>query len=151
MFKETCLALVLGLSPAQASVVNDGFNYGQPYGLGYSLAAIAIVESSAGKHKFNARSLDFGTYQINIKTAIARTGVDSFWGFSSTIAKLMFVDSYSASLAVEELQYWDKQYKGNWNKTWASYNAGWDYWSGKEYSDKVKKTIAIIKPCKVPE
>lgn len=148
MFKETCLALTLGLSPAQSAVVNDGYNYGTPYGLGYSLAAMVIIESSAGKHRFNPKSLDIGNYQINLTTAMSREEVTTFWGFLSLSSNLMWNPEYNAGMAVKELQYWQKQYgKDKWTKIWSSYNAGWRHTNGYEYSQKIKYTVRELRKC----
>lgn len=154
MFKEACLALTLGLSPAQSAVVNDGYNKGAPHDLGYSLAAMVIVESSAGKYKFNPKSLDIGNYQINLKTAMSREEVTTFWGFLSLTTNLMWNSDFNAEMAIKELQYWENYYSSNvyrgkdkWIKVWSSYNAGWRHTNGYAYSQKIKYTVRQLHKC----
>ena len=147
MFKELCLATALQLSPMQVDVVNESYYHGSEYNLGYSLAAISIVESSAGKNKFNPNSLDFGVHQINLKTAMKREKVENFWGFISLVTKLYLDDKYNASMAIKELRFCQGQYGSEYRKIWASYNAGYNIPAGMTYSNKIANNIKTLKKC----
>ncbi|MBU3014685.1 lytic transglycosylase domain-containing protein [Poseidonibacter lekithochrous] len=94
----------------------------------YSLMAIAIKESSLGKYVINSKSEDYGLFQANIKTVLKRQKVkDNSFNRSIYAQKLINDVGFATANAIIELKYWRKIHKGNWFKTWSSYNTGWNY------------------------
>ncbi|CAL9990635.1 unknown function [Vibrio phage D479] len=128
----------------------------------WSLAAIAIQESSAGKKLINNRTKDYGVFQSNIKTAMKRlqrwerAGRDfGMYDVSDPehVKILLLNDSdIATSLAIEELTFWKAVRNNDWKQIWASYNGG--YYMGKDwqkysenYSNNITKIIRKLKTC----
>ncbi|QZI87557.1 hypothetical protein MYOV011v1_p0288 [Vibrio phage 6E35.1a] len=131
-------------------------------GFKWSLAAITIVETSAGLDKENERTKDYGLMQNNIKTAKKRlkawqdAGRD-FGEYDITkdddVRRLLLENhDISIALAVEELRFWKRVRNGNWHEIYASYNGGyykgqsWENWS-LHYTDKVITALSKIQQC----
>ncbi|NIU02296.1 MAG: hypothetical protein GWN01_15750 [Nitrosopumilaceae archaeon] len=53
----------------------------------------------------------------------------------------------SAYFAVLELKYWLNYYGKDWEKVWASYNAGFNYKNGLKYSRDISNKIKQIDAC----
>jgi hypothetical protein len=53
----------------------------------------------------------------------------------------------SAEFAMINLQFWKDNYGNNWHKIWASYNAGYNWSNGVEYSNDIVTKIQKIKLC----
>lgn len=122
--------------------------YGEKYDLSYSLMAIAVKESSIGRFKINVDSFDYGIYQANINTVIRRHNMKNSNSNRNKVAMMLINDfDFATSNAIAELVYWKKVHKGDWNKIWGSYNAGWNYDStrGKKYSKDIIKIIRELK------
>lgn len=144
--------------------IRNAFYRGMGDDLSWSLSAIIIIESSAGKRLINEATHDYGIMQINIKTAKvrlarwAKSGRD-FGKYDITndndVKQLLVSDSLiSTTLALEELNFWKSKRNGDWNKVYASYNGG--YYINKKhqpiaekYSKKVISTIKKLKLCKM--
>ncbi|QIW90147.1 hypothetical protein OLCHANIL_00050 [Vibrio phage V05] len=152
------------LSEKQWHNVRAVFINGWYNDLSWSLAAIAIVESSAGEQMINNRTKDYGLMQNNIKTATARlkrwekAGRD-FGPYDlnnpEDVKTILLTDrTVSVQLAIEELEYWKKiRGKNNWREIYASYNGGFykdKTWEARaeNYSDKIVMTMRKLKPCK---
>lgn len=136
-----------------------------PTNFKYTVAAVAINESSAGKFLVNHKTKDYGIFQINIKTAMKRLKrwVDNGRDFSpydvtkENDVKDMLISDYESigvSLALEELGYWYNQRNGQWKHVWASYNGGYFVKTEREkramkYSQKIHKTVNQLKTCYV--
>ncbi len=151
------------LSDEQWYNVRGVFVNGWLNDLSWSLAAITIVESSAGLNLINDVSKDYGLMQNNIKTATTRlkrwekAGRD-FSPYDLNKPEdvktiLVSKPEISVQLAIEELRYWKKvRGEHNWKVTWASYNGGWyldKAWqpAAEAYSNKIAATIRKLKPC----
>ena len=122
--------------------------YGDKYDLSFSLMAIAVKESSIGRYKINVDSYDYGLYQANINTVVRRHKMKNNSLNRNKLAMLLVNDfDFATSNAIAELVYWKKVHKGNWNKVWSSYNAGFNYDStrGKKYSKDIAKIIQELK------
>jgi hypothetical protein len=122
--------------------------YGQKYDLSYSLMAIAVKESSIGRYKVNVDSFDYGLYQANINTVIRRHNMKNSSSNRNKVAMMLINDfDFATSNAIAELVYWKKVHRGNWEKVWSSYNAGWNFDSsrGKRYSKDIIKIIKELK------
>lgn len=114
----------------------------------YTLMALAIKESSIGKNMINHRTQDYGLFQANIKTVLSRQNKKDTKRNRVIFARKLVEDvAFSTANAVVELDYWQKVHKGNWAKTWASYNTGWKYKSktGQKYANHVFKIIKKLK------
>lgn len=136
-------------------VIEESYSIGKEQNLGWSLAAISIVESSAGKKVTNWREGSFGVYQILMTTAITRYTESNGYEFDpndsydtfSLAFKLAFNQNFAAQFAIKELNYWRLQHGDNWGKVWASYNAGWSYARGLAYSNKIAYHIKELQKC----
>lgn len=140
------------LSAEQQYRLEYSYNYGKPDNLGYTLAAIALVESKAGLYKINLQTRDFGIHQINERTLFATLGVTSYWKKNEIITKVIVDDSLSAYLAMSVLKHFDKVHKGDWKKTVMSYNIGnrkdkKTLKRGESYYKKVVSAVKTIKLC----
>ena len=122
------------------------YEFGKPYDLGYSLAAIAWKESNVGKFMINLQDPSCGFFHNNINTVMSRRGItDTPFNRNVLCQKLINDVPYSASEAVAELAYWRTVHKTNYTKIWASYNAGWSYTNGLNYSQDIKNRIKVLK------
>lgn len=139
------------LTGKQITVLADAYMYGEPYDLSHSLMGIAWQESLAGKWKIQQHgSASFGTYHINIKTAMKRLGKKNSNFASNMVAQqLVEDDRLSASLAVQELEFWKRVHKGDWKRIWASYNNGyrWKHKSSLQYSENIGGIIKKVNRC----
>lgn len=131
---------------SQREVLQRAYDYGVKYDMGWSLAAIAWKESSAGKNKANWNDPSVGVFHNLLKSVAKREGV---YGNDEKevilIVRLMHEFDFSAKHAVLELKYWKKQYGDDWRKIWASYNAGWNWFNGIEYSDNIAQKISYLR------
>ncbi|AKO60956.1 hypothetical protein AXI76_gp055 [Pseudoalteromonas phage H101] len=140
------------LSAEQQYRLEYSYNYGKPDDLGYTLSAIALVESKAGLYKINLQTRDFGIHQINEKTLFATLGVTSYWKKNEIITRVVVDDSLSAYLAMTVLKHFDRVHKGNWKNMVMSYNIGnrkdkKTIKRGKAYYNKVVSAVKMIKLC----
>lgn len=141
------------LSKSQIYTINKAYRLGVEHDLGYSLAAIAFLESSAGVHLRNERTQDYGVFGINIRTVTKRlhqlTGVTlNDKQIKSLKSHLMFDMESNAMYAIMELRFWQRVHgQNNWKPIWASYNGGYSYSNDRPqtYSRSVAKTIRKIK------
>lgn len=139
------------LSPLQKGRLEFSYYQGKPHSLGYTLAAIALVESSAGIYRINMDSKDLGLYQVNIKTAINTLGITNHYKKLELYEKLIYQDTLNAYIALDVLQYFQKYHKGNWRKMVMSYNNGFKINTQKanNYLDKVITGVKLLEKCMV--
>jgi hypothetical protein len=134
----------------QKEVIQNSYRYGKSMNLGHTLAAISIVESSAGKQKTRFRNdASFGHYHILLKTAFKRLGADTEDEQIQIVLRLYYDQRYGANLAITELLYWKQRHYGDWKKMVASYNAGNSWENGKNYVDKVSYYVLELQHCKL--
>ncbi|MBF84573.1 MAG: hypothetical protein CL489_08875 [Acidobacteria bacterium] len=130
----------------QRNVLQRAYDYGVEYDMGWSLAAIAWKESSAGRNMANWNDPSVGVFHNLLKSVAKREGV---YGNEEKevilIVRLMHEFEFSAKHAVLELKYWQKQYGKDWRKIWSSYNAGWNWFNGIKYSDDIANKIQYLK------
>lgn len=136
----------------QLWTLQKAYDYGRPYGLGFTMAAIVWKESSAGlkltrKDGTHWSMNSYGPFHILLKTAKNRRGCKA-WNCSGVRRKLMNDFQYSADLALEELEYWNERL-GDYRKAFAAYNAGndWRGQAGAAYSRDVHKKILYLQQC----
>lgn len=139
------------LDESQEYVVNYSYQAGNEVGLGYTLAAIALAESSAGRDRVNWKDPSFGAYHILISSASNRLHVTDKDAQIKLAYNIATDDVLGAQLAISELLYWQNRHKHNWRKMVQSYNAGNKYWKGKKYLTKIQYYVRQLKQCKMGE
>lgn len=137
------------LDDEQQLVVEYSYARGKEIDMGYTLAAIALTESSAGKHRVNLKDPSSGSYHILVHTAATRLNVTDELGKLNLLHKIATDDVLGATLAILELSYWDTKHKGDWRKTVMSYNAGHKFWNGVNYLKKITYYVKELKQCKM--
>ncbi len=139
------------LDSSQEYVVNYSYQAGNEVGLGYTLAAIALAESSAGRDRVNWKDPSFGAYHILISSASNRLHVTDKDAQIKLAYDIATDDVLGAQLAISELLYWQSRHKHNWRKMVQSYNAGNKYWKGEKYLTKIQYYVRQLKQCKMGE
>jgi len=138
------------LTDSQVSVLQRSYDLGKDADMGWTLAAIAYRESSAGRFLIDASGPSFGAHQILLRTATRRMNITDSMQKNILAQRLVEDVDLSASLALEELKFWRRLHGNNWNNLWASYNAGYNYrgTSGQKYAKMIGKHIKQLKNCK---
>lgn len=145
------------LSMVQKHNLSKSYSYGQPYELGYTLAAIALVESQAGKWRLNIKTGDVGLYQINYITAQNTLGVDRYYDQLALHERLVYDDVLGAEIAIATLEH----FRANrvmtsvvWQEMIKSYNTGSQWKRNKQmgkraekYLTKVSTSVRLLKQC----
>lgn len=139
------------LSSEQKYRLEYSYHYGYPNDLGYTLAAIAWVESNAGIYKINLDTRDYGLHQINDRTIFNTLGVTDYWKKREIITKVITDDSLSAYLAMSVLLHFQKN-TSSWKEMVMRYNIGnkkdkVSLKRGLDYYNKVKDNVNILKTC----
>lgn len=135
------------LKEEQWEVIQEAYNYGKPYDLGYTLASISVIESNAGLYVENDSSESYGVPQIRVTTAIKRLGLrNSNQNREGVKNRLIKDNEFAFDLAVEELRYW-LGVRGNWRTAIQSYNAGWKHHRGEGYMFKVIDVLNELEDC----
>lgn len=118
------------LSKEQMKIMLYSYEVGEPYDLGFSLAAIAWKESVFGKYLMNlsdGKSGAYGVYHILLDYAAKRNKVKNDWEKSRLAERLVFEIELCANEAISELIFWKtyfKRAKNPWKSMFAGYNAG---------------------------
>lgn len=143
------------LAPDQLAVVQYSYWYGKEWDVGYTLAAIAIQESNAGRWPVNLQDPSAGFYHVTLDKVIAALDWEDTKFNRNRAAGLLVNDpAFSASLAVKELLFWRDRNSGDWYEVWASYHKGGRGMSnhnGRLYANKIRGIIQKIKMCKWTE
>lgn len=123
------------------------FVKGIPYDLSYTLTAIHLKESTAGRYYYNINhkySIDVGSFQINSAEYLRRQGLEiNRWNTSRALEELRDYD-LNFSEAVLTLRSCLKKAKGDWRKAWGFYNQ-WGNGGNKEYSEDIYNIIQVLK------
>lgn len=134
----------------QRDVLQRAYNYGKQSDLGWTLAAIAWRESSAGADIVNFNDPSFGVFQVHLKTASSHEGFD--WHQDPQralmVAQRLITDfEYGADHAIQVLEFWKRRHKGNYRKMLASYNAGYRYakGAGQAYAKDVASKVNYLR------
>ena len=137
------------LSAIQKNRLEFAYHQGVEYDLGYTLSAISLIESNAGKWRINPYSKDFGLFQVNIKTSVNVMGVTSHYKKLELAEKLIYNDILSAYIALDVLTYFKSYHKGDWKKMVMSYNNGFNINTTKaeDYLDKVSNGVKMLQTC----
>lgn len=140
------------LTEKQLEYVRFSYEYGLPSDFGYTLAAISIKESNAGKWKVNIQDPSGGLYHVTVDKVLILYGwEDTNFNRNRAMQLLVDDDELAAEIAVSELQKWKDYNSGNWLDTWASYNHGWngpDSERGKAYAEAIRILIQKIQRCR---
>lgn len=143
---------VKDLTSEQKDILVQSIQIGEKRNLGFTLAAIAWVESQAGMYPINANTHAYSPYHVLLKTAMKRRDVqDTPFNRSMLASKLVNDLEYSADLALEEIEYWQKvRGKKNTFDWLASYNGGWKAAEKSEsinYANKVMRKTKQLQNC----
>jgi len=132
------------LSSQQREVLKAAYDYGEPFDLGYTLAAIAWKESSFGIDLISETD-DYGVFQINLYTYKNRFS-DEITDLNATDMQLQIIlindFATNASAAIAELTFWRSAHSGDYTKMLESYNGGWR--GNPQYADKVKDRVKVL-------
>lgn len=145
------------LNMIQKHTLHTMYQYGSPYELGYTLAALALVESSAGKFRLNVRTNDLGVLQINSLTAQNTLKVEGHYNQLALHQELIYNDRLSAEIAIATLHHF-RANRAMTNQVWSemvmSYNTGSQWRRDKAmkkraevYLKKVTESVNILKWC----
>ncbi len=137
------------LTPIQKGRLEFAYHQGLPTDLGYTLAAISLNESNAGKWRLNLHSKDVGLFQVNIVTASRTLGVTNYYNKLELAEKLIYDDILNAYIALEVLNYFKAYYKGDWSKMVQAYNAGFKINTIKSlnYLASVRESVIMLTQC----
>ena len=151
---STASASSCKLAEDQIEVLKAVYKIGKPRGYGETLAAIALVESGAGRYLVNPTTGDYGVMQINLKSASARTNQHTSKKINDSnrnIIKNTLLKNvqFGAAYAMMELDFWKKSHKGNMHKMVASYNGGYNYSKPvpQLYAKKISTARAVVRKC----
>jgi hypothetical protein len=122
------------------------FVRGIPYDLSYTLTAIALKESTAGRYYYNINnkySIDVGIFQINSAEYLRRQALEiNRWNTSRALEELRDYET-NFSEAILTLMSCIKKANGDWKKAWGYYNQ-WGNGGNKEYSEDIYNIIQVL-------
>lgn len=148
--KESCEKVESKFNESQKRILSHAYAYGKPYDVGYSLAAIAWEESSAGEVLLNPKDPSAGIYQNHVVYALKREGIkNNYANRSDMLLQLATNELKSTAHGISELVHWVGR-RDSWKEVWASYNGGVNY-KGKQardYAEKVYSKLKTLKRCK---
>ena len=128
----------------QLEAMKFGYNAAARYDLSYSVAAIIMEESQAGKQLLNLTG-DYGLMGINIKYYLKDLGlVNNKYNEIEVATKLIRSDALNIHVGIDKLRYWLKKSKGNFKKAWGMYNGGYGY-INYHYANRIYNRIKAIK------
>jgi hypothetical protein len=153
----TLLALCMTFDVSQRTALTQAYEYGVPHDLGFTLAAIAWKESSAGKYRLNLDSKDLGLFQINEKTAYNTLGVTNHYHQVQLAQELIYNDHLGAYLAIETLEHFRAERPLTnqvYREMLMSYNTGYSWRRSPEkkrralaYSEDVRSKVSTLMKC----
>lgn len=142
------------LTLSQQERLEFAYDVGKHSNFGWTLAAIALKESSAGKFRLNLYSDDIGLFMINHTTAERTLGVTNYYKKLELHQRLVYDDELGGTLALSVLKHFHKQHKGNWKKVVRSYNEGNSWWKNDksakkslDYYESVKDNLVMLRRC----
>ncbi len=143
------------LSDSQIEVLHSSYESGKQYDLGYTMAAIALKESSAGTHLINPYAGDYGVYQGNYKTICNQSGVTGL-ACSLEVQKVVSDIKTAQEHALNTLTYFQNYYDkrisvNNYQMMIRSYHSGFSPFSedADAYWEQYRVSFEIIKKCVV--
>lgn len=142
---EASCSKVDNLSFTQKLSLSMAYRKGEEHNLGYTVMAIALKESTAGKYLINVKTQDYGLLGINLKTAASREGVTGF-RMNILAQRLVLDEEYNVDMGLKELLYW-QGVRASWRDVISSYNAGWNMSRGRDYMKVVADNVRMLKLC----
>ena len=150
-------ASVEALNLIQRHNLAFAYSQGRPHDLGYTLAAIALVESKAGQWRLNVRTNDLGLFQINATTAQNTLGVEHPYRQLELHQQLVYDDRLGAEIAIATLKHFQRNREMTarvWREMIKGYNEG-NRWKrdkvslkkAQKYADKVSESVRVLKQC----
>jgi len=150
-------ASVEALNLIQRHNLSFAYSQGSPHDLGYTLAAIALVESQAGKWRLNVRTNDLGLFQINAKTAQDTLKVTHPYRQLELHQQLVYDDRLGAEIAIKTLKHFQRNREMTarvWREMIKGYNEG-NRWKrdkvslkkAQRYADRVSESVRVLKRC----
>jgi hypothetical protein len=139
------------LTSHQQESIRASYEYGVPFDLGWTLAAIEWQESAGGKYLVNLQDPSAGAHHININTYMSRHRDEiEDTPFNRNVVAQWLIDSHILSCreAITELTYWkNERHNGSWSKTVRSYRAGnrWESPAGWQYYKSITARINFLK------
>lgn len=129
--KNKCMSDISKFSQNQKEIIIKAYEFGNRYGLGPVLAAIAWQESCAGVYLVNFQDPSAGVFHAYIPNLLKKYKNLQDNGFTVNMVgqKLINDFDFSAKEAVNELMYWKKIHNGNMEKMIKSYNKGFSWQS----------------------
>ena len=129
----------LNMSEEEQLVIINSYYKGNYYNVGYTLAAIAWIESRGGRWRIGTSSSDYGIYHVNIHWYLKELGVkDTMYNRSKYATRIMIRPDIEEEFVINKLVKLHKQYK-SWRTVWYKYNGS------KEYVQKIADRIKYIK------
>ncbi len=154
IFENHCVDNINQLSARQIDVLIKAYRYGEPYGLGFTLSAIAWKESCAGEYRMNFQDPSAGIFHAHIPTVLKRYPQLKNNGFTQNRIGELLVrnDDFAAKEAISQLLYWKKAFNDDWDSVIKSYNKGFSWQKDKEknklassYLQDVRKRYVQLK------
>ena len=126
------------MSDQQKEILIQSYKLGEPFDMGFSLAAIAWQESSCGRYLINLQDPSAGVFHNNIISVLNRHGMrDTQWNRNFLAMKLINDFEFSAAESLAELEFWQSIHgDNNWLDIWQSYNGGFSYMNKESKSYK---------------
>ena len=122
------LQLEYRLSDYQMYIMHRSFKYAVGDDLGYTLAAIAFKESSAGVRLYNWNDPSAGVHHVLAAHVLNTLGMEHTPEHIEMGMEMLASNFYlSAHIALRELKWWVNRHNGDWFKAVRSYNQG-HYW-----------------------
>ena len=143
----TCL-LFDSLTFEQQFNLRKAYYYGKSHDYGYTLAAIALSESSAGKFRINIHTNDVGLFQINVNTAYNTLGVTNYYRRLELVQRLIYDDALGASIAISVLDHFRRgrmMSRTVWEEMVMSYNEGYQWRNDPDSKEKAKQYLASVR------
>lgn len=143
------------ISESQRSVLEFSYSYGREFGVGHTLAAIAMQESRLGNVNISVSDPSASAFHITLDKYVRYQGwQDTPYNRNRAAHDLMYDWFAGAHLATEEILYWKGRHSNltghdYWRAAWASYNTGnnWMGSMGQQYADNINNHIQHIREC----
>ena len=153
------------LTSSQHQVLQKSYSYGKEDGLGETLAALSIVESTAGVYLEGPSKRDgghYGPFMVSLGNVLKREGGKKYKNMSAqqvlnktprskrkaVIRRLKTDIAFAAKHAMKELNFWRSQTSTKRGMLQA-YNGGYSAIGlNQRYPNKVQVTIKSFKQCK---
>ncbi len=135
------------LSLAQKATLQQAYYAGVADDVGWSMASIAWKESMIQNETIpiNLQDPSCGVFHNNVNSVMERHTELRDTGFNRNriCARLINDFDFASKEAISELKFWLRYYKGNFYKSWGSYNAG--FGGNKKYANSILRRLKILK------